>query len=271
MAEAWTETAIVSKAPPEPVGVGLAPGELDRGPGRIEGGAADQTLAVEGAAPTREVLDRGVDAAGPDDVVERVIIHQFEGAVLAGVAECAVGNHGLRAVAHHGVGHPEGREDIVREKLPEGLTRDPLDNQRQHLVPGVRVLVAFARCEQGRLIPGGQKEHRLLGVGHPFDRLLLEDVVVVRQTRGVGQDVAQRDRLAKGCELGEELHQRVVVVEFAAFGQDHDRHGGELLRHRGQPEGGLRCDGGPAIEVGESIAGGEQNLIVPHHHDSRTG
>ncbi len=200
-----------------------------------------------------------------------MIVHELERSVLAGVAEGAVGDRGLRAVAHHGVGHSQGREDGVREELPEGLSRDPLDDQRQHLVAGVRVLIPFARGEQGGFIPGGQKEHRLLGVGHALCGLFLEDVVVVRQPRGVGQEVAQRDRVAESLELGQELHHRVVVVELAAFGQDHDRHGGELFRNRGQPEGGLRSNGFPAFEVGESKTGGVQDLIVPHHHDRSAG
>ena len=204
-------------------------------------------------------------------MVEGVVVQKLEGTVLTGVSQGAVGDRGLRAVAHHGVGHPEGREDVVREELSERLSGNSLHHQRQHLVPGVRVLVALTGGEQGGLVPGGQEPHRLFGVGHALDRLLFEDVVVVRNPRGVGEEVAEGDTVSEACELGQESDQRIVERELTAVGEDHDRHRGDLLRHRSQAERRVRGDGFPALEIGKTVSRGVEDLVVLHHQDRRPG
>ena len=57
----------------------------------------------------------------------------------------------------------------------------------------------------------------------------LEDVVVVGQASGVGQEVSNTDVAAEALELGEVLNEVVIVGELAALGENHDRHRGELF------------------------------------------
>ena len=94
-----------------------------------------------------------------------LLVVEGEAVVGARVAESAIGDLRLRAVSDHGVVHPERRKDVVLEELPEALPRRPFHHQCQHLVAGVRVLVALTGGKHS-LAPARQKLHRLLGVGH---------------------------------------------------------------------------------------------------------
>jgi hypothetical protein len=82
----------------------------------------------------------------------------------------------------------------------------------------------------------------------------IHKVFVVGQAGGVGEQVPNRDGLAVGRELGEDLTERLVVAEFAVVDQQHDGHGSELLGAGGEAEVGGLVDGREAVEVGDAIA-----------------
>ena len=109
--------------------------------------------------------------------------------------------------------------------------------------------------------------HRLLGVRHGVRESLFKDVVVVGQPGSVGQEMAQSNVVFEPLELWKIHDQRVVEGELPAVGQDQDRHGGELFRHRRQTEGRLRGDGGPGFDVGEPEASLEEEFSVLDDRD----
>ena len=50
------------------------------------------------------------------------------------------------------------------------------------------------------------------------------------------QEVSNGDGLAVGGEIGKKFRERLVVPKFSVVDEQHDRHGGELLREGGQAE-----------------------------------
>ena len=56
------------------------------------------------------------------------------------------------------------------------------------------------------------------------------------------EQIADRDGFSIRGELGEEVGEVVVVVQFAVVRQQHDAGGGELLGERGEAEIGFGID-----------------------------
>src|ERR1035441_9359041 len=80
----------------------------------------------------------------------------------------------------------------------------------------------------------------------------VHQVFVVRQTRGVGEQMSDGDGAAIGGEVREDAREFAVVLELAVMDQQHDGHGGELLGDGGQAEIGLPVDFGGGAEVADS-------------------
>src|SRR6266849_1071473 len=50
------------------------------------------------------------------------------------------------------------------------------------------------------------------------------------------QEVSNGDRFAVGGKIGKKFRERLVVAKFSVVDEQHDRHGGELLREGSQAE-----------------------------------
>src|SRR6266849_10784440 len=50
------------------------------------------------------------------------------------------------------------------------------------------------------------------------------------------QEVSNGDGLAVGGEIGKKFRERLVVAKFSVVDEQHDGHGGELLRERSEAE-----------------------------------
>lgn len=67
------------------------------------------------------------------------------------------------------------------------------------------------------------------------------------------------------------VHQGIVEIQGTGFVQQKNRHGGELLRHRGQPEDRPGADGSAGLDIRQTIAPLEDDLapMDHHHHGTR--
>ena len=95
---------------------------------------------------------------------------------------------------------------------------------------------------------------------------------VVAEPRGVGQQVADRDRPRRGAALdrglvqlhahvlerGQDVADRLVELEFAVLDQDHRRHRGDRLGHRIDSPQAVGAGGG-SVGVGRDLARGDEH------------
>ena len=182
------------------------------------------------------------------------------------VAAGAVWHRDVRAIPQARVPHPQGLEDPPAQKISERLPGGLLEDEREHLVPDVAVLEALARREDRVPLPRQVGERVVVGDKAARAAGPRQRVVVIRQSRRVGQQVAYRHRLAEPGEIRQEAGDRSVVVETVLLAQDHRQHGGELLRDGSDVERRPWADRDPSLDVGEAQAGGVDDSAVPDHH-----
>lgn len=85
------------------------------------------------------------------------------------------------------------------------------------------------------------------------------------------EQVADGDGFSVGGELGKDVGEMVVVVEFAVVDEQHDARCGELLGERGQAEICLVVYGAEGAKVGNSVAAAEDGLAVVDDEDRGAG
>ena len=142
-------------------------------------------------------------------------------------------DHGIRVVA--GARHAERLEDVLLQELGIGLAADLLDQVAKQRVAGVAVVHLLAWLELERLVtesrdqPLGRdrKRHRRLVVGKARE---------VRDAGGVGEEVEDGHLRPGWWRIRKVLADQVVDREPAAFLEQQNRRGGELLGHRTDAE-----------------------------------
>lgn len=263
------------------------------GAGFIEAEPHAQHSRVVGELPLQHLLDGGglqdplalVLTAAPDRLgeLEHVRGRRRQRARRAEVRDDLVGLPGEAAIldrvgARHvpreflrqgfdeaGVLHAQHVENVLLDILVETEPGDVGDDQAcQHRgVVGIGGLRS-RRVDPARLVA----LHRFTERHDP--RRIVDDQVPQRpvfESRGMRQDVAQRDRLARPgvCdpEALEILVDVGVQVQLAAFDLLHHRNPGQQLRHRPGPEQGLvGIHRRTALEVLKAVAPGEYQLAV---------
>ena len=130
--------------------------------------------------------------------------------------------------------HLQQSENPLVQELSKGLARNLLHDHGQNRIARIAVLPLRAR----RKLAGGllfeQLQHaRIKNLRNLLFRrvgiLLHENILVVRQSGSVVQQIANRDRLAVSGKLGEEVGEVIVVVKLAVPHQQHDAGCRELL------------------------------------------
>jgi hypothetical protein len=173
------------------------------------------------------------------------------------------------AVHDLGPAHPERREDSGRGEVPQGLPADPPDDDREQEVAAVAVAELRAGGEVGApLLRNGEQR---IGVGrHGLvgDPAPAHYIDVIPESAGVVEQMPDGDGAGRVAgDLGEKLLDLVVEGEFAVLGQEHDRHGGELLGDRSDVEHRRRGDRHSVLDAGEAVAPGIVQPPLPHHSE----
>ena len=149
--------------------------------------------------------------------------------------------------------HAKRREDVVGHELLVARAGHLLDHVPEHEI---------ARVAVAHFLAGGEIE-RL--VAHRRDRLRDGRVpelqrVVVRQAGEVGnpgrvrQQVEDRDPVPRRGRFGDVFPDRVLELQLAAFLEQQNGRGGELLRDRAKPEPGRGRVGNVPLEVRRTVA-----------------
>src|SRR5882762_895713 len=79
------------------------------------------------------------------------------------------------------------------------------------------------------------------------------------------------DCLCGGGQLGQELAHALVVAEAAVLHEQHHRHGGELLRDRGEAVIGLGSGGDATLEIRHPVRAAHRDPAVRDHDHARAG
>jgi hypothetical protein len=144
-----------------------------------------------------------------------------------------------------GRGQAQWRKDVLGQECRVGLSAGCLHDLAEQDVPGAAVGPGAARCcAQRRLLDHGQQ---VAGSGGP-QRIDERNRVPVSDARGVRQQVMDGHGPPGRRATGQPPLDRVVEPESAAFGEQEDRRGSELLADRGDLKPGLRraqCTGLP--------------------------
>jgi hypothetical protein len=190
------------------------------------------------------------------------------------VAERTLG-HLVRA-AHEGerARHAERLEDPLAQDVGERPARGTRGDQAEDHEAGVAVGPAAARREASfrRLLQEPERlvvaDLTLVGPGRSAARLgLVHQLLVVGEPGRVRQQVADRDRLSVRREARKGLGQRFVVPQPPVADEQHDRGGGELLGHRGQPEVGACADWSAGAQIADALRLLEDGAAAaPHEH-----
>ena len=247
----------------------LAVREHVRRRGPLERLRPQQLPGVESRVPLGEVVHRR------DDRPRRVRLgHADPVGVLPGVALLLIAAGPARddagAVVERGLRHADDVEDAL---LQEGFVAHParlLDDGAQQEVARVVVLVALA---------GGEVHGLALEVVDQLrDLVVLADVGeevrhvgVALDPGGVGQQVLDRDRLAAGRVVGQELRDRVRDRELAFLDEHQEGDRRELLRHRADAEHHVRLDRYAQFEVRHAVGRAAEDLALPGHDDGHAG
>src|SRR3989441_2778799 len=72
-----------------------------------------------------------------------------------------------------------------------------------------------------------------------------------------------------GGQLRQEIPHGLVVAESAVLREQHDGHGSELLRNRGEAVIGLRCRGNAMLEIRHGVSATHDHAALADHHDAR--
>ena len=164
--------------------------------------------------------------------------------------------------------HSGRSPDVFVHVVIEALARDVLDDAG-HDVPGVgRVAVLRARLEEERVVledldRGLDRVEMVLHVH--FAR------VVVADSRGVGHQVADRDRvllLREGREVRLDLG---VEVDGALVHELHQRNSGDRLRDGRDPVHAVRGRRDPILDIGQARGAAPDQLAVHGDRGRETG
>jgi hypothetical protein len=158
--------------------------------------------------------------------------------------------------------------------MPRGAKIRPRRHEAEDDVAGVAVGPARSRREQAvrLLLEQGQDlvvtDLALGGPDRPFLLLgVFHEHLVVGQTGGVGQQVADRHAASVRGKAGKGPGQGVVVAQPAVAHEQHDRGRRHLLRHRGEAEARAGVDRRARAQVANAVPVREDgSAIGPHEH-----
>ena len=166
----------------------------------------------------------------------------------------------LAFIDHQSVLHGERIEDRLLQELGVALAGNALDDLAQHDIGGIAVFKLFSRgkaqfllaAENLKRFRGGKfvgrgrtlRGPKVVLVNFPNEKLL-----VLGETRGVMQQVADGDGPGILRKFRAKFGEGIVELQLVPFNQDHDGHGRELLCDRGQKELRVGRDGGADIEI----------------------
>ena len=85
------------------------------------------------------------------------------------------------------------------------------------------------------------------------------------------QEVSNGDGLAVGGKIGKELCERLVVAKFSVVDEQHDRHGGELLRERSEAEIGAGIYLRFRMKIADAFGSRENISAVVTHQNCEAG
>ena len=263
--------AALGDVPAEPVGEGAAVVQTDGRPHLAEARHAHHAAGGEGGLPFDQVLHGGHHSVVRGQLGLRDAPDVDELAVADRVAGGPV-LEDLPLVDHGGRGHAEGTEEALVEKVGVALAAHVLDDHAEQEVAHVAVLEPLARGKAERVL--GRRVEELHGrVVQPRSARpeRLEVFLEPGQSRGVGEQVAHRDRAPGRGALGQVPEDGIVELDLALFHQLHDARRRELLRHRGQLEHGVWRHGHVVVEIGEAVALHLDDGAVPDHREGEPG
>ena len=150
-----------------------------------------------------------------------------------------------------------------RREVSERLAADALDDERHEEIAGVRVRegvawyvveASLARDNGKRVIARGALLERAAGEEQQLD--------VAPEAAGMVHQLAQRNDVGVGGQLGHVAAHAVVERKLAVAGEQQQRESGELLGGGGDVEHGVGVDADAPLDVGEAIAGGMHELAA---------
>ena len=131
----------------------------------------------------------------------------------------------------------------------------------EHEIPGVAVAHSLAGGEVERLVAHGHDRLRDRRVFR-LQRLVIRKVGEVRNPRRMRQQVEDRDRVPRRGRVGHVLFDRIVERQLAAFREQKNGGGGELLRDGAEAIFCRRRVGNVPFEVRRPVALGEDDLAA---------
>ncbi|MNH17415.1 hypothetical protein D3C79_770850 [compost metagenome] len=149
--------------------------------------------------------------------------------------------------------HRQRFENGLVGELPDALSTDSFNHQREHEVAGIAVGEPSAggelRLRLHRQQGQGLRLAQWFGVG---DALGLGRVFVAGQPAGVMEQMAQGDRVRVAAKLRDVLADGVVQRECVPGGQQVDGERGELFGNRGEVEHRIRAQRFALFNIGKT-------------------
>eukprot|EP01136_Pigoraptor_vietnamica_P017896 Opistho-1_new@63683 len=225
---------------------------LERRQIRLERVRLEQLAAEQAALPFKQVVGRRIECTRTLGNRHGDIVGVDHALGRGAVARRAARND-RRVAVIAGVGHAERLEDGVGKERGIGLAARRFDDRGEQDVARVGIGVFLARLEIERLVAEALDQAR----GGRLERLQLRIVGEggeIGNAAGVGEEVVDR-HLVPGCRrIGQIGLDRRVELHLAAFLEQQDRGGGELLGHRAEAELGVAVIGDLPFEIRRAIA-----------------
>ena len=242
--------------------------------GGVTAGAAQHLEVAKRNLPLGKLANRAIQAAvglgGKEGLLAVVKLLVF---AARAVGRVAVG-HVVDVAAVLEVGnlvHPGRHKHVVVHICLKTLAGGALHQLIHELERGVDVLVASAARLEVQVVEVDHVAHRLHVGGGEF-KVTVGAVASVGHSRGVAQQLAQRDALPKvGLEFREPLVHGVVEAQQAALGKLQHGHGAELLRHRCQAEPCVHGHALAGVVVCHAVALLKQRLAMVEHQHGGAG
>src|SRR5664280_61212 len=171
------------------------------------------------------------------------------------------------------MGHPERSKDFLPRKEVE--RHASLAGQHFSQQDEAHVAVLGARARRGNQPRGKRGPNEFLARGGNLKQLL-----VSRQSAGVGKQHEQGDRLSRGLlmswgprhKIGEEVSQGNVQWQLSAFVQQHGHGGGSHdLGHGCQIEDGVRLNRWRVVLIGEAAKSSQRDQRSAMSDSDRSG
>src|SRR5215469_7547937 len=255
-------------------------GNRDRREGGLHFRRTNQRVIPEGIVPFRQIGKRTINSAVTEGGRRGTLVGLLPVATAFRIAKRAIGDVVLPFFEGERVLHLKRRKDSVAKEIAERLARNFRDHEAENHVAGVAVVPFRTRRELGG---GGLLLEELQDLGvlnlmsvGPQPRISWglggdHQVLVVRETRGVIQQVANGDGFSVVGKSRKNFRQASDVSERTVVHEKHDGHGGELLGAGGQAEIRDGVDFGPGVEVVDAVAALEDYAIISPYKNGDTG